>query len=235
LSYQPGRVVRRTLLPRGSIRKISTSVLVDQTVRWEGVGPKAKKSLVPPSPEVLKGIHDVIAGMTGFNEQRGDQIIVETLPFESSVSAEPPSAVPAPPKPNASFDFRHSMVLGGGAVLLLVLLGGGFLSYRGASRKRTLTEDRRGRPALSQGESTALAEGAMEGADAGSERQMLESHAEQSQLEAGTSGRMKLPSTMNKTEVLVRQIRESVQKDPAGAANVLRTWVSDAEAFRKPS
>ena len=80
------------MTPKGTVRRISTAVLVDQNVRWEGVGAKAKKILVPPSAEVLKGVHDIIAGITGFSEQRGDQITVETLPFENTLEAEPPVA-----------------------------------------------------------------------------------------------------------------------------------------------
>ena len=83
-TYQPSRTVKHTTTPRGTIRRVSTAVLVDQTVRWDGVGVKARKTLVPPSAEVLKGVHDIIAGITGFTEQRGDQITVETLPFETT-------------------------------------------------------------------------------------------------------------------------------------------------------
>ena len=43
---------------------------------------------MPPSPETLKTISDLVAGVTGFNADRGDQLIVETLPFESSLDAD---------------------------------------------------------------------------------------------------------------------------------------------------
>ncbi len=90
VSYQPGKTIRRTLSPKGTVRKISTAVLVDQAVRWEGSGAKARKTLIPASAETLKGIHDVVAGITGFSDQRGDQITIESLPFESTLSSEQP-------------------------------------------------------------------------------------------------------------------------------------------------
>jgi len=37
-----------------------------------------------------------VAGVTGYDEQRGDQLIVESLPFESSLNAQPPPSVRAP-------------------------------------------------------------------------------------------------------------------------------------------
>ena len=86
-AYQPSRTVKHTTTPKGTVRRISTAVLVDQTVRWDGAGAKARRTLIPPSADVLKGVHDIIAGITGFTEQRGDQITVETLPFETTLEA----------------------------------------------------------------------------------------------------------------------------------------------------
>ena len=121
-SYQPSRIVKHTVLPKGTVRRISTAVLVDQSIRWEGVGAKAKKILVPPSAEVLKGVHDIIAGITGFSEQRGDQISVETLPFENTLEAEPPGLPTAPVKQTPpKFDFKQPVVIGGAALLVLLI------------------------------------------------------------------------------------------------------------------
>ena len=124
-AYQPSRTVRKTVQPKGSIRKISTAILLDQTVRWDGVGPTAKKTIVPPSAETLKGIHDMVAGITGFAEQRGDQITVETLPFETTVTMPPPSApVPFSKTVPVPFNFKQPVVIGGaaGAALLIAAL-----------------------------------------------------------------------------------------------------------------
>jgi flagellar M-ring protein FliF len=231
LSYQPGRIVRRTISPRGTIRRVSTSVLVDQMIRWEGIGPKAKKSLVPPSAEVMKGIHDVIAGITGFDEKRGDQITVETLPFEETISAEPPPAAPSAGKPGSGFDFRHPAVMGGAATGLIMLLLIGFFLYRRPSGRRPANLG----PASLHAGANAPAAGIGENADARLEQQMLDNAAEHSQLEAEALSRIRLPANTKKTEVLVRHIRESVHKDPGGAANVLRTWVSEVETGRKLS
>ena len=45
---------------RASIKKISVSVLVDQKVRWQGSGAKAKRVIDPPAPEKLKTIKDLV-------------------------------------------------------------------------------------------------------------------------------------------------------------------------------
>jgi flagellar M-ring protein FliF len=93
VTYQTSRVVRHTKIPQGIIKRMSLAVLVDQTVRWEGEGAARRRVLEPPAPETLKTIKDLVAAVTGFNADRGDQLIVETLPFESSLNAEPPKAI----------------------------------------------------------------------------------------------------------------------------------------------
>jgi len=231
VSYQPGRLVRRTVSPKGTVRRISTSVLLDQTVRWEGAGPKARKVVTPPAPEVIKGIHDVIAGIVGFAEQRGDQIIVETLPFEGTVSAEPPAAPSPVSKQKPSFDFKQPLVLSVGAVLLLLVIGAGFLILRRSSRTAAMSTG--GLPGSLPNGGPGFAMEPPESADARLEQQMLENDAAHSQLEAETLSRIKLPANTKKTEVLVKHIRESVGKDPGGAANVLRTWVAELESGKK--
>ena len=74
---------------------MSLSVLVGQPAHWEGAGKTRRRVVVPPSPEKLKTIRDLVAGVTGFNEERGDQLIVETLPFESALDADPGLFSPA--------------------------------------------------------------------------------------------------------------------------------------------
>ena len=64
--------MKRTVLPQGSIKRLSVSVLIDQEAHWEGTGANAKRVLVPPSPERLKVIHDLVAAAAGFNMDRGD-------------------------------------------------------------------------------------------------------------------------------------------------------------------
>ena len=82
--------MRRTRIPQGAVKRMSLSVLVDQNLRWEGRGAKAKRILEAPSPEKLKSIRGLVAAATGFSEARGDQLTVETLPFESTLAIEPP-------------------------------------------------------------------------------------------------------------------------------------------------
>ncbi len=226
VSYQPSRTLRHTVNPKGTIRKISTVVLVDHAIRWEGTGPKAKKTIVAPSIEVLKAVHDVVAGIVAFNEQRGDQITVESLPFESTVDAEPPSSIePASRQKAPTADKPQLIILGGGAAAVVVLLVGVVFAMRKRKDPATATDTAPGAlagadpiPELTPGLATADE----------LERQIKEGEEHQAKLESEIMSRIKLPTASKATEVLIRHVRESAQKDPATAAGVLRAWIVEA-------
>ena len=91
VTYQNSRVVRHTRLPQGALKRLSLSILVDHSLRWDG----PKRVVESPSPEKLKVIHDLVAAATGLNTERGDQLVVEAFPFEATLTSEPLSLTPA--------------------------------------------------------------------------------------------------------------------------------------------
>jgi flagellar M-ring protein FliF len=233
VSYQPSRTVRKTTSPKGSVRRVSTAVLVDQSVKWEGAGTKAKRILIPPSPEVLKGVRDVIAGITGYNELRGDLITVETLPFENTLSAEQPGPTPLPAKP-VTFDFKQPSVLYGGAIVTLLALAVVFLLFRQPGKRGRVVAEDTAPPALAADATGVDSVSTREPPGSRLQQQIADNEAEQAALEEQALNHIKMPANTKTTEVLVRHIREAVQKDPVSAANILRTWVTDQEP-KKPA
>jgi flagellar M-ring protein FliF len=227
-TYQPSRTIKHTSSPKGAIRRVSTAVLVDQAVHWDGVGLKAKKTLIPPSADVLKGVHDIVAGITGFTEQRGDQITVETLPFETTLEAEPPLAPAAPVKQvPPGLNIKQPTVIGGAAIFILLAAA---LTYIALRKRHVRAVTHVAPPAIAK-----AAPGVGDGkttADNQIEQQLAENEAHQSQLESEAMNRLKLPASTRKTEVLVKHIRDSVHKDSMNATNVLRSWISEAETKR---
>jgi flagellar M-ring protein FliF len=103
VTFQSSRVVKHTRIPQGVIRRMSLSVLVGQPAHWEGSGKNRHRVVVPPSAETLKTIRDLVSGVTGFSQDRGDQLIVETLPFEPPMDADAspfsPQSASKPPGP----------------------------------------------------------------------------------------------------------------------------------------
>jgi len=210
-TFDPGRpvsahVVRRTRLPQGALRRMSISVLLDQNVRWEGTGAQARRIIDAPAPDRVKAIRDLVAAATGLNAPRGDQLIVESLPFESTLAAEPPGMPPPTPAPIATGLFRQkNPILPGlfsGALLLLLFAA--FLFFRVREKRSALM------PVQALGEGRAPAE--LEG------------------REAEAAGALKLPPvTTKKGEALTKHLIDTAQKDPASAAQILRTWLYDVD------
>jgi len=219
MAYETSRTVRRLKLPQGILRRMSISVLVDQNVRWEmtgkGAAAHAQRIIEPPSPERLKAIQSVVAAAAGFNSARGDQLTVESLPFEATLTAEPPPSFSPVTQPHPVPAQKFSpLLLGGigGAVLLLAVAG--FFVFRSRTKHKAQ------RPAMPS-----------EIAAAASGRHALneaEKNTSADAVFAAAGDAFKLaPIMTTKSQVLTRQVGEEAQKDPAALARVLRSWLND--------
>jgi len=239
ITYQNSRVVKKTRQPAGTVQKISLAVLVDQDVTWQKDKSGYQKVLVPPSPEKLKVIHDLVAGVAGLNEHRGDQMVVETLPFETTLLLEPPDApppavpgAPAKPAPNAHMGIqldRNTMLIAGGAMGGLLLLGVLILLLRRRGPGRghvTMTA------ALPAGEGmVAVAGPSGPGIEQQIESKLLERDALQQKMEAQALNSLKLTPVITKTaEVMAKHLREKIKLEPEVSAQALRTWIREEES-----
>ncbi len=238
ISYQTSRVIRKMTLPQGSIRRISTSVVVDQQVRWEGYGNLAKRILEAPSEETIEKVKDLVAGAIGFNEERGDQIFIESLPFESTLRAVPPPdpskpVVPpgaaSPNVPEGSNPILkwladkgmqvNPMIVAGGAMLMLFLLGG--LAY---GVWRLLAKGRRGKVRLD--ERGAIPGGAERGAG-GREHKAVEGVADSAVLKSRGQAH-----SMEETDYeAVRQERERSDRDVLASISVPQLTTKKSEVL----
>ena len=224
VSYQPGHLVRHTVAPRGAVRKVYASVLVDQTVRWEGTGAKAARILVPPPAEVLKGVRDIVASIAGYDEKRGDQLTVETLPFETTLAVEAPGPAPKPVAPVPGFDLKQPTVIGGVALAVLLASIAFLLLRRGGSKKKPAENTAPAEIAAARGhgsgtvDSAALSTPAGSGGDTGN-----------SASGGAGSGRIALPAATSVTETLTNNIRVQIEQDASVPANILRSWINESK------
>jgi flagellar M-ring protein FliF len=226
-------MVRHTKLPQGSIKRISASLLLDQDVRWQG----RAKVLVPPTPEKLKAIHDLVAGAIGLSTERGDQLVIESLPFEQTLVSEPPlpsAPMPAPPKKWLdTFSIDRRILIGVAVAVLLIVLVPVLLM-----RKRRPAEavEVTGQPAIAAPAAVLLTP-----EQVAAEREQITKAAEESvqqQIKTQTDQKQKFlaemqdklrlpPVTTKKVEVLRQHLKESVKTDAALAASVLRGWLEE--------
>lgn len=222
INYQSSRVVRHVREPQGTLKRMSIALLVDSDVRYQGTGAKAKRIVEPPSAGKLKAIHDLVAGVIGFSPERGDQLIVETLPFESTLNPEqiPPAANPAPPPPSWREQFLKNKTfvigVGVGAGILLALLFAVFRMTRNSAGSVEIPGQ------LPSGAPTP------DQLQAQIEGRLAEQAAERQKQEIEALNSLKLPPVTKKTEVLKKHISEQAKKDAVGMAHVLRAWMSES-------
>jgi flagellar M-ring protein FliF len=218
ITYQSSRMTKRVKLPIGVVKRLNIAVLVDQGVKWEGQANQLHRVVLPPDPEKLKAIQTLVGTLVGLDTQRGDQLTVEALPFDTAVNTEPPLArLPdARSKPEDVLSWealkkKPAVLWGsaGGGVLVLGLVV--FALTRGGKR-RTIVEARENVPVLAAPESSQGAASI------------------QSQPTAAL-GQSRLPALMpSRTEVLLTQLQESGRANPEAWANILRSWLAEGEA-----
>ncbi len=238
ITYQSSRVVKHTRQPQGAVKRLSISVLLDQHVRWEGAGSKAKRVLEPPTPEKLKIIRDLVAGVSGLQIDRGDQLIVESLPFENTLSSEPPPVPSSPgtrPQPEEKVpvwlvslgNLPKPALIGVGVGAGLAVLLGLFWKRRRRGRKRAVAS-----ASVEQGPG-ALSPAEKHHRDADQIRKQLEAQIDEQRAikdkqEMETLAAIKVPTVKTqKAEVLSKHLGAETKKDPQAIAHIMRTWLSE--------
>jgi flagellar M-ring protein FliF len=235
VAYQSSRTVRHVKLPVGTIKHMSVSVLVDHAVRWEGTGPKAKRTVEPPTPEKLKAIRGIVAGIVGLSTDRGDQLVVEALPFEATLVPEqlgPAPGATTKPAPTDNTPPWIRNLLGGrfvlagiaaGAVLGLGLL---ILVLKKLRKNKTRAEIQ---PQLSGLPAKKAIEGG-ENAKEKMEAQIAEQSATKRKQEIEAMAQLKLSQvTTKKAEVLTKHIAEEAKRDATSMVQVLRNWINEKD------
>jgi flagellar M-ring protein FliF len=210
VSYQSSRIVRHTKIPQGMVKRMSLSVLLDQTAHWEGQGAARHRVLEPPKPETIQSIKGLLTAATGLNTDRGDQLIIESLPFETTLNPEtPPSSEPAKkPAPTGPkwlqmvMEYRDLIVPAAAVLAALAIIL--FVIFRLMAPKR-------------RAEPTAAPE--------------LEGVPRPAELETVASAGQLAASGENETELqLTERVRQMASRDVSTAANVVRLWLQETKA-----
>ena len=208
ITFQSSRVVKHVKIPQGTIKKLSIAVLVDQGVKLEGTDKQMHKVVTPPDPEKLKAIQTLVGTLVGLDTTRGDQLTVEALPFDGTLTPDlAPEAAPVAKKPENVFSVESlkknpTMLYGTGAAVVAILLVG-FLAF--GRKKRTVPVPVQA--ALPVATTPAiLSAGAPDAVQAAA----------------------KIPALMpSKSEALMNQLQENGKKDPEVWAGVVRGWLAE--------
>jgi flagellar M-ring protein FliF len=256
MAFETSRSVRQVKMPRGSIKRVSVAVLLDHDFVWQGSGAQRKHVLTPPTAERIKAIHDIVVGVLGIQTERGDQVVIESLPFEQTIEAEEAANAVAGAKAAASAQTPLAKLLadrrvqiGAGVAILVLLLAVVFLLKRGG--KKTAVEVQQGAAALAAGAEAPVTQTISEKQPDGTVitrevivtkdgprevREVVHRHeggSGNAQLSDGGHTaelpipKLALPEMDSATKMMLNQIKDHVAKDPAFAANVIRGWMGE--------
>lgn len=225
VSYQTTRTVKRIRLPQGNIKRLSVSVLVDAPTHWEGRGSTARRVTTPPTTETMNRITQVVSAAAGIVPDRGDKLVVETLPFETNQEAAPPAPLPAPvPWSNRLVSVQTL------SVLLVVLVMGAGVWYVMRSQQRQAPEiavATQVRPALgAAAESTALQTMT---ANPQNLAQQLAKQMEEQRKKLELDRQHQLEAAGAALQKLAGDVIELAQTDSSLCAGVLRSWLTERE------
>lgn len=184
----------------------------------------------------MKAIHDLVAAATGFSAERGDQFVLEALPFESTANFQPETPV-APvlpdarvPKPLQPFvkDFNTLLFYGAAAVVGLIFLAVVLVLLMKMTKSSSAQSNKAIAAAESEKAHTPEEVGArIEAALSGQQERQRALQLEQ---ENAVLNSLAIPiATTKKAEVLIKHLRENITKDVESTANVFRSWMSDTE------
>jgi flagellar M-ring protein FliF len=122
VNYEITKVVSRIVSPSGEIKRLSVVALVDG-VYAPAQGSNEKK-YSPRSEEDLRQFEDMVKKAVGFNAERGDEVKVVNLPFETAPQEELTEEAPGVSSvmPLVQTVSRYLVPLVGGILLFLFVI-----------------------------------------------------------------------------------------------------------------
>lgn len=215
-NFEISKTLRSVEQAPGSIKRVSLAVIVDHATQWEK-DPKGEpvEKITPRSAEELKKLRDQVASAVGIQDQRGDSLTVENLPFASVINPKEEAEARSAQR----WDLVRTLVpyvvptiLGLAVFFLLVL----------PVLKKLSSAINRPAPLRVQG--GAEGEG---GSAAGRRPTPTKSVAElEAEIEAelNAEGAAGAPEAQRR-QLIKKRIQESANGDPETIASLVRSWM----------
>jgi flagellar M-ring protein FliF len=234
-NYEVSKLVKHTVLPKGTVQRISLAVLLDyKPVYKKGADGKTITSFQEYSKEELDKYRNLVCTAVGFNENRGDAVTLENMPFFTAPAIEE-DKTPLP----WYIKWQQFLIPGMKYAAFLVLFLLVYLLFIRPVRKRVLQSIGPAQPALPTSQPRQLSDGTAgsQNAVAGEVRVdtarqlprpvgqtgLLESDIEEELMresEAAGAGHRKY-------DVLKKKIVEHAIKEPEQASQLVRAWIHE--------
>jgi flagellar M-ring protein FliF len=92
-NYEVNKLVRHTIQPKGTIRRLSVAVILDHnTIYKEDEDGELITTTEPRTQAEMEDYRDLVLAAVGYNEERGDVVTIENVVFYSDSKPEEPQA-----------------------------------------------------------------------------------------------------------------------------------------------
>ena len=98
-NFEISKINKHIKNPVGSVKKLSVAVIVDGSYKEaaDAKGGAKTKQFIARPPEEMEKLENIVKTAMGYDENRGDQIEVISMPFSWAVAEEEPKAAPGIP------------------------------------------------------------------------------------------------------------------------------------------
>ena len=208
-NFEVSKVLRRSIEPVGRVTGLQIAVIVDGT--WSGEG--EQRTFEPLPKGELDKIRGLIASAAGIDEERGDRVTIESVPFAEAQAYEP-SLVEKTLGPYTDYIPTILWLLGGAYVLLWVRKQIRQMNERTAAAAAAAAAAAKAEPqakALSDGEVAA-------------ETKARLLAVSEPVRDDGEGGRRRL--NPGKLDEIRRLASDLAGQEPQAAARVIRSWLA---------
>jgi len=225
INYEVSKSVKHILNPVGKVERVSVAVILDnQTTNSTTPEGKTETKTTPRSPEEMKKYKDLVSAAIAFNAERGDQLIVENLSFDSEAETITEQTFLEKQGPTILTGLRYLLV-----PFAFVLIY--FLFIRPVQKTVFSTEW------ATAGHLSGRAAGSLPragGAQTPMTVRQLEARlqnggsAAEGDAYANTAERELLPLPQaSRMDLIRKRVVEHAQQDPETVARLVRVWLND--------
>lgn len=139
ITYEVSRIVARRLTTPGEIQRLSVAVVLNTEVKVTQTADKKEvRAPVPRAPEEIEKIRKIVMGAVGYSQQRGDEVTVVEMPFDTTAADRERALLDQPAPPASPREWIAPRTLAAAAGVLVLAIACVFWLLRRRYRQRAL-------------------------------------------------------------------------------------------------
>ena len=212
VNYEVSKTVRQTLLPKGSVERLSVAVVVDdKTIEAQDAAGNAVVSTEPRSEEEMLRLQKLVAATIGLAPERGDSLVVENVSF-SPITEETVQLY----EPSFLEQYKNYILPALRYLLVLALFALFYFMVFRPVKNRVFSYVEVSDPDYAQLKAARKDSALLEKL----QRQL-------GQLEGSKGGKEPVAESLEEGAVTKKQLVSLAEKDPSLVTQLIRSWLSE--------